>query len=390
MAFNIFRQRITRRRAGVIALTALVGLSACDPTAMSGGSGPGSGDTVQVALLVPTGSGDPNVSFIGQSLTNAAKLAVADLDGVSVDLRVYDTAGSEAQAAALAAQAVNEGAQVILGPLYAQEANAAGNAVAASGVNVLSFSNNAAIAGGNVFILGPTFDNTADRLVRFAQRRGKSRFMVVSGQSGAETVGRDAIVRAVQGSGAQLVGNGSFEMSQQGVTEAAPGIASQAIGANADAIFLTSGPESALPFLVQALPANGLTRDRIQYIGLTRWDVPASALTVPGLQGGWYAVPDPVAAQQFANRYSAAYGTPPHNIAGLAYDGIAAIGALTKAGRGLSKSALTQGSGFAGATGVFRFLQNGSNERGLAIATVDNNRVNVIDQAPRRLGGAGF
>jgi hypothetical protein len=37
---------------------------------------------------------------------------------------------------------VAEGAQVILGPVFAQEANAAGVAVAASGVNVLSFSNN--------------------------------------------------------------------------------------------------------------------------------------------------------------------------------------------------------------------------------------------------------
>jgi hypothetical protein len=52
-----------------------------------------------------------------------------------------------------------EGAAIILGPVSADEANAAGVAVAASGVNVLAFSNNPTIAGGNVFLLGSTFQN---------------------------------------------------------------------------------------------------------------------------------------------------------------------------------------------------------------------------------------
>jgi ABC-type branched-subunit amino acid transport system substrate-binding protein len=73
-------------------------------------------------------------------------------------------AANPAQAGALARQAVDEGAQVILGPFYSEEANAAGVAVANSGVSVLAFSNNTAIAGGNVFVLGQTFDNTARRL----------------------------------------------------------------------------------------------------------------------------------------------------------------------------------------------------------------------------------
>ena len=123
------------------------------------------GQAVQVALLVPGGSGQASDELLAQSLENAARLAMADLSGVQIDLRVYPTAGSPADGQRRRSRPWPTAPQVILGPVYAQEANAAGAAVAASGVNVLSFSNNAAVAGGNVFVLGQTFQNTADASV---------------------------------------------------------------------------------------------------------------------------------------------------------------------------------------------------------------------------------
>eukprot|EP01031_Cornospumella_fuschlensis_P005920 gene5920-7358_t len=164
-------------------------LAACVPgggLSPSGGSGSGA---IQVALLVPGGSGQASDELLAKSLENAARLAMGDLRNVQIDLRVYNTAGSPSQAAAQAQKAVAEGAQVILGPVFAQEANAAGVAVAASGVNVLSFSNNPDIAGNNVFVLGPTFDNTAARLASFAVRQGKGNIMIVHDRNTAGTIG---------------------------------------------------------------------------------------------------------------------------------------------------------------------------------------------------------
>ncbi|MEM1129425.1 MAG: penicillin-binding protein activator [Pseudomonadota bacterium] len=378
-------------RLGLAGLTALA-LTACTSVSVPGlqGGGGNVGNTVQVALLVPSGASDGQVRLLAQNLTNAAQLGVSDLNGINVDLRVYDTQGTAGGAAQAASLAASEGAEVILGPLFARAANGAGLAVRDQGLNVLSFSNNPAVAGGNVFILGPTFGNTARRMVGFANRRGLNRYMVVYGQDAAEQVGRDAIVSAVQASGGTVIASQGFALSQQGVISAAPQIANTAENAGANLLFLTSGPEGALPFLVQYLPENGLTQESIQYAGLTRWDVPTSALSLPGLQGGWFAVPDPGVSARFNERYSAAYGSAPNPVASLAYDGIAAIGAAAQQSGSLSAEALTRGNGFAGATGVFRFLPDGSNQRGLAIATIENNRVIVIDPAPRRLGGAGF
>jgi ABC-type branched-subunit amino acid transport system substrate-binding protein len=370
----------------VLALSAVV-LAACQPSV---GTTVPPGTAVPVALLVPSGSGQASDQLLARSIENAARLAITDLGGVQIDLRVYSTGGQPAQANAVAQRAVAEGATVILGPVFAEEANAAGVAVAASGVNVLSFSNNPAIAGGNVFVLGPTFDNTARRLATYAVRTGKSKVMIVHDRNAQGEAGRTAIQRGVAAAGGSIVATGSYEFSQNGIVQAVPALAAQAKSSGAQAVFLTADTAGALPLVTQLLSENGVSPATTQYVGLTRWDIPAATLSLPGVQGGIFAMPDPALYAQYQARYQAAFGEVPHPVSAIAYDGIAAIGALAKQGRGMDRASLTQGAGFVGVNGVFRLLNDGTNERGLAIARIQNNAVTLIDPAPRSFGGAGF
>lgn len=380
-----------RKSLGKIAVAlSLAVLAACTPgTTDNGREASGS---VAVALLVPSGSGQAGDELLARSLQNAARLAIADLGSVKVDLRVYPTAGQPGQAQAMALKAVNEGAQIILGPVFAQEANAAGVAVAGRGVNVLSFSNNPDIAGGNVFVLGTTFQNTADRLASYAVRSGKTRIMIAHDQNPAGEAGKVAIQQGIGRAGGQVVAVKGYEFSQNGIVNAAPGIARAAKENAAQAMFLTADTAGALPLLTQMLHDNGVDPGMTRFIGLTRWDIPAATLALPGVQGGWFALPDPTLYQQYQARYQAAFGERPHPISGLAYDGIAAIGALVKRGASgkLTAADLTQGSGFVGVNGIFRLRGDGSNERGLAVAQISDNQMTVIDPAPRSFGGAGF
>ncbi len=385
--FSSARKTISRAAVAVAALA----VAACEPVAMSGtGPGVSRGGPVQVALLVPGGSGQADQEMLARDLENAARLAIGDLGGNLIDLRVYRTAGQPSRAATEAQRAVNEGAQVILGPVFAAEANAAGVATSQAGVNVLSFSNNTDIAGGNVFVLGQTFRNTAQRLGNYAARNNAGRIMVVHEDNTVGQAGRAAIEAGVRQGGATVVGAQGYEFSQNGISQAAPRIAQATRDAGANAVFLTASSDGALPLVSQLLRENGLPQDQARFIGLTRWDVPQATLSLPGVQGGWFAQPDPNLYGQYVSRYQAAYGSAPHPIAGLAYDGIAAIGALAKRGSPMTAQALTQGSGFAGVSGVFRLRSDGSNERGLAVAQINNNQVTVIDPAPRSFGGAGF
>jgi len=372
--------------------TALL-LAACTGVPMqNAGPRPITGGEVQVALLVPSGSENSSDVFLAQNLENAARMAIADLNGATIDLRVYSTSGNPQIAAAAATQAVNEGAQVILGPLYAEAANAAGVAAASAGVNVLAFSNNPTIAGGNVYILGSTFQNTANRLVRYANRQGVSSYAVVYGNDLQGAVGRDAITNSVRNTGGTVAATETYAMSQQGIVEAGSRIASAIKSTGANGVFLTGGVNADLPIIATTLPEKGIDPSVVQYIGLTRWDATPQALALPGLQGGIFAMPDTGMSNQFEARYAVAYGEAPHPLAGLAYDGIAAIGALAAVGSDspVSQQALTQPQGFEGTNGIFRLNANGTNERGLAIAQIQNNQVVILEPAPRSFAGAGF
>jgi len=390
--FEKGRKKLRRMMVPVVALV----LAACEPVALGGVAGTGGPQIdatapVPVALLIPRG-GSGSDNLLAENLEKAARLAMRDLDGVNIDLRVYGTAGNAQTAANAANQAVAEGAKIILGPVYGEAANAAGVAASAAGVNVLSFSNNPTIAGGNVFVLGPTFGNTADRLVGYAKRNGKSRIVVLHAQDVAGQLGRNAISQAISANGATLAGSVDYALSQESVVAAVPRVKAMIDGGNADALFLTTSSASALPLFAQLLPEAGISTATTQYMGLTRWDIPAQTLSLPGVQGGWFALPDRGATAAFNQKFSAAYGGTPHPLAGLAFDGIAAVGALVKSGKSnaLTGASLTQGAGFRGASGIFRLRKDGTNQRGLAVATIRNQSVVVLEGAPKAFGGAGF
>ena len=347
-------------------------------------------EPVPVALLIPRSA--EKTQKIAISIENAARLAIADLGNIRIDLRVYDTAGSAVVAGQVAQQAVDEGAKIILGPLFAEAANAAGLAVADEGVNVLSFSNNASIAGGNVFVLGQTFDNTAKRLIQFAAAQGKRRAIIVYPNNVEGEFGRIALEKAASRSSLEIVASQAFEFSREGVVNSVPLVRAAVEIEDADLLFLTSTTAGALGLLAQMLPEAGINSETMQYAGLARWDIPSQNLELPGVQGGWFTLPDRDMLARFSARYEEAYLSKPHHLAGLAYDGIAAIGALvfSSGQNALSKGSLIQQAGFEGVDGIFRFKQNGTNERGLAIARVENKQVEIIDPAPTSFGRTAF
>ena len=323
--------------ARIFAFTTLAFLAACD-LALPGIGGDNSGQQidpsapVQVALLVPGGTGNPAFDQMAASLENAARMGVTDLNGArSIDLRIYNTARNPAQAAQMAAAAIADGAQIILGPLDAESANAVG------------------------------------------------------------TVGRDAIATSIQSNGGTVTGIESYTFSQQGIFSRAPAIAAAANSNGTQAVFVTDTLQGGLSILATSLDDQGLTLANTPLIGLARWDSKPQAAALPGLQNGLFAVGDAGREAAFSARYEATYGRAPHTLASIAYDGIAAIGALVATGdrNALTTSSLTRASGFAGATGIFRLLPNGTNQRPLAIARFQNNQMQIVDPAPSSFGRGG-
>ena len=381
--------------ARIFAFTALAFLAACDLALPGAGGNSGQqidpSAPVQVALLVPGGTGAAEASAIAASIENAARLAIADLNGVEIDLRVYNTARDPGQASQMAATAIAEGAKIILGPLDAASANAVGVTVAPANVNVLAFSNNPAIAGGNVFVLGNTFGNVSDRLVSYAGTQGINQFMIVHQDDLAGSVGRDSIATSIRSAGGTVSGVEAYPFSQEGIFARASAIAAATNASGAQAVFVTDNVAGGLPILATSLDDQGLNPANTPLVGITRWDAAPQAATLPGLQGGLFAMANAGREAAFRNRYEASYGSAPHPLASIAYDGIAAIGALAATGdrNALTTGSLTRASGFAGATGIFRLRPDGTNQRALAVARIVNNQISIVDPAPQSFGRGG-
>ena len=381
-------ETLRKSRRAALALIAGAALTACAPVATGGLAGGPSIDPagpVRVALLVPGGGGTD--ALLSANLENAARLAIAQAGG-GVDLAVYPTGGSAAGGQSAATRALADGAAAIIGPLYAEAANAAGVVARPAGVNVLAFSNNTAIAGGNVFVLGPTFENTAARLLGYGARQGRGTAVAVTADNAAGSAAADAIAAAARSTGARLADTVRYQFSEAGISAAAPRVAAAVEQRGADMVILDADSAGALPGLASALPDAGVTPGAVQYAGLARWDIPPATLALPGLAGGWFTVPDQARLGAFEAAYASTYGGAPHPLAFVAYDAATAVATLVRTGAAdaLSGRSLTRASGFAGGAGAFRLLPDGTNARALAVATVRDGRTVVIERAP---GGFG-
>ena len=126
-------------------------------------------------------------------------------------------------------------------------------------------------------------------------------------------------------------------------------------------------------------------------LGTGLWDDPRIS-AAPGLDGGWYAAPDGTGFRAFAERYRGRYKQEPVRTATLAYDAVALIAALvkTQGTQRFSQQVLTNPSGFTGIDGLFRFRQDGTNDRGLAVLRVTATGAQVISPAPKAFGGSGI
>ena len=372
-------------------------LAACDQTIGFGASSTRAVDarsTVKVALLAPLGSGKQELDFLGNSLVNAARLANNDLADVALDIKVYPTGGNAGTAASAAQQAIAEGAQIFVGPLFSTAAASVAPVAAQNGLSVLSFSNNTQVAGNNLYLLGITFESIAERVVGHAVANGQSSIAVIHSADPAGNAGLNAANKAIARFGANFAGSFPYELSPQGISTAAPTIARQVAASGANAVVLTDDPGAGLVFLTPVLASAGLNAKSTKFLGLTKWNIPVEAASTPSMQGGVFATADPGIYGQFETRYTATYGSAPHNLAGLAYDGIAAVGAMVKAARASGSAALTREQitdprGFAGVNGVFRLRNDGGNDRGLALMQLRSGQSVVIESAPRSFGVQG-
>jgi len=351
--------------------------SAQPPPSSSNTLGKGS---VKVALILPlTASG--NAGAVAQSMRNAAELAMGQFDG-DIQVLTKDDAGNAITAQQVSQQAIDEGAEIILGPLFATSVQAVGRVARGRNIPVIAFSTDSSVAGHGVYLLSLLPESDVDRIVEYAISQGKRSFVALIPENAYGSVVEAEFRQVVAEKGGRIVALERYTTAK--AQDVARTIA-QAVG-NADALFIPGDPET-VPAMAQALSAGGVNLQRLQLLGTGLWENP-QIFNDPALQGGWYAGPDPAAPngfKAFANRYRTRFGSEPARAASLSNDAVTLVAALakTQGDKRFTTEVLINSSGFAGTDGVFRFRPDGSNQRGLAVLRVTKSGGQVVSPAPR-------
>jgi ABC-type branched-subunit amino acid transport system substrate-binding protein len=334
---------------------------------------------VKVGLILPL-SAAGNAGVAALSMKNAAEMALEEFKNPNIQLLIKDDAGSPQGASAGAQQAVSEGAEVILGPLFAASVPAVAQVTRSRGISVIAFSTDSSIAGRGVYLLSFLPESDVNRIVDYSAGIGKRSYAALVPDNAYGNVVEAAFKQAVGRKGRVV----AFEKYSGDRSTPARAVASM-LG-SADALMIADDGDSVVA-TADALTAAGSNLRNIQMLGTGLWDNPRVFASQP-LQGGLYAAPDPSGFRAFSARYRTRFGSDPVRTATLAYDAVALMAALART-QGPSRFApetLTNPSGFAGIDGLFRFRSDGTNERGLAVMKVTTSGGVAVAGSPKSFG----
>lgn len=391
---------------------------------------------VRAALLLPFSANSAAVREEAQAMYRAAQLALFSPGAEHIILIPKDTAGDARTAQRAARDALDKGADVIIGPLFGTAVEGVAREARAKGAPVLAFTNDRTKGGGGAYVLGLAPEEEVTRLVTFASQA------LVQPRTSATTPGAGpklgllasysmygdrvdgAARRAAALGGAQIIDTARYSAS--GDTEEIDGpirefarrqiLRRPTSAEQADARQTAAGDEMDAEALRRALEG------RYQVDGILIAETGKRLLTVaplllyhdidprnvqflavgapdsdtirrePSLNGAWFTGTDPVLTDRFNNQFRELFGAEASPLSPAAFDAVRLVAELTtlRGSLGLVPQLMERPDGFEGVVGAYRLHPDGTSERALAILELRNGRVRVIDEPVSDFGRFGF
>ena len=360
---------------------------------------------LQVGVLVPLAG---RSAALGNALLDAIGLAVADHGGrVDEPLRflVFDSGETPDTAKAAAEQAVAAGVGLVLGPLYAAQAEAAGEVLSPHGISLLTFSNDLRVARQGIFILGRTPQSQIAATVALAQAQGLYRFAIFSANDDLGRVAVESLRAFAKDNQIDLVAEGFHDVSDPIASDSVRYFLQSA--PRYDLLLLTTSGRG-LAGIANSLAFHDANFDAVRLVTFAGGNE-LSLRAEPALHGSWFAAPPAPLMERFSLRFARLLGYEPPAIAGTAYDA-AAVAVLLYRDHQKQQSkdkgeatdtetvsdkkhtspwgvaALTRPQGFSGVAGLFRLRRDGGNERALAVYEVTPEGNQELAAPPERFG----
>jgi ABC-type branched-subunit amino acid transport system substrate-binding protein len=334
---------------------------------------------VRVGIILPFSSGSAGTRALAASMLKAAELAMFESGNRNILLMTADEGNGGAATAKAAQQLLDQGAEVIVGPLFGPSVAAVTPIARDRGVPVLAFSTEKTVAGNGAYLLSFLPQGEVRRVVSFAAANGHSQFAALLPESPYGEVTGSAFNEAVSAGHGKVVDVEHFTADAGDVAQPSDA----AVKSGADAILIAQGGVM-LRAIAPTLSLHGASRDKVKLLGTGLWADDPSLEKESTLSGSWYAAPEPNADEQFVTKYRSTFGAAPAALASLAYDAVSLVALLSPGTpyHRFTQAALMDPNGFAGVSGIFRFSPDGTSERGLAVMEITPAGPVVVSPAP--------
>ncbi|MEL7728436.1 penicillin-binding protein activator [Citromicrobium bathyomarinum] len=336
---------------------------------------PQDGTRHRIALLVPTTGGNARV---GQSIANATTMALLDTNADNLRITTYDTADDPRGAAR---RAINDGNQLILGPLLGSNVEDVVAEARPARIPLISFSNDVGVASPDVYVMGLSPSQSVGRTVEIARSRGARNYgaLVPEGEYGRQA--ELALIAALRNIGGSLVATERYSRNEGSAASAARRLRARG---GFDTVMIADSPRLAI-VAASELRTEDSTAPRL--LGTELWSGESAIPAAGVMDGALFSALSDGRYRRFSDSYRNRFGNPPYRIATLGYDSVLLV--LRVAGSGdwrpgtpFPTQALSDRGGFLGLDGAFRFRTDGTAERTLEVREVRDGQVVVVSPAP--------
>ncbi|MGI9523607.1 MAG: penicillin-binding protein activator [Hyphomicrobiaceae bacterium] len=349
---------------------------------------PGGRVGAKVAMLLPL-TAQGHAAVVANGLKQAGEMALFENNSPGFQLMIKDTKGTSEGATSATQQAVSEGAELIIGPMFSKSVVAVSKIARPAKIPVMAFSNDERVAGDGIYLISFLVRAEVRRIVSFAASQGHRQFAALIPENAFGTMIAETFRQAVTANDGIVAVVERYPAGTGGVLGPARKLiedikASEESGVPVDALFLPGGPD-VLSSLGPILATSRLDFSKLKLIGTGGWDYPNLGRDRV-FRGGWYPATTPSAWQAFSERFTRTYGTAPPRIASLAHNAVAIAARLAASnpkGRRYTSVNLLRSNGFSGADGAVRFTSKGLTERGLAVLEVQQFRPRIVSPAPQ-------
>ena len=345
---------------------------------------------IRVGIFLPTNHKNEIVKDKAKHYYNSAKLAAEDLRPIPLEIILYETDGTLETIQKKATEAINDDIRIAVGAVDNAEALSLATILKVSGKKFLSFSAHEKTLGRNIFNMGIGNINLADQILEYSINEGYNNFLVLEGTNHENDIKLADLKRLIAKKNGTILKYVKVSGTSKYLKEMKSIIEEFHSDSRKEAVIILGTPDQNMVFALASLKELMAESEgsRIQIIGLSRWSTKSNLLTEPALKNAWFPLINTKRINEFLKRYRALYGSKTSLESAIAYDSIAAIGALIKNTKEpyitdpFTISALTNSSGFLGVLGTFRLLSNGSLERLLGIGESQAGRVKIIKNPP--------